>query len=102
MAPKPVSTAGKAPASTASKAPAKPSEGAKAAKKTSKAAAAAPGEPGEKKKRKKARKETYSSYIYKGSFISPSLVGRHLTEIGSPEAGSPRYGYLQQGDGHSE
>ncbi|KAF4564580.1 histone H2B [Pleurotus pulmonarius] len=63
MAPKPASTAGKAPASsaTASKAPAK-SEGSKAAKKTSKAAAPADGE---KKKRRKVRKETYSSYIYK-------------------------------------
>ncbi len=65
MAPKPASTAGKAPASsaTASKAPAK-SEGSKAAKKTSKAAAPADGE---KKKRRKVRKETYSSYIYKGT-----------------------------------
>ncbi|KAF9500745.1 histone-fold-containing protein [Pleurotus eryngii] len=63
MAPKPASTAGKAPASsaTASKTPAK-SEGSKAAKKTSKAAAPADGE---KKKRRKVRKETYSSYIYK-------------------------------------
>ncbi|KAF8524310.1 histone-fold-containing protein [Hysterangium stoloniferum] len=63
MAPKPASTAGKAPASTtatkqpsASKAPA-------AAKKTSKKTA--PAADGEKKKRKKTRKETYSSYIYK-------------------------------------
>lgn len=64
MAPKPASTAGKAPASTASKAPAKPTEGAKSAKKTSKPAAST-GEDG-KKKRRKARKETYSSYIYKG------------------------------------
>lgn len=67
MAPKPASTAGKAPASsgTASKAPAKTTEGSKAAKKTSKAAAAAaPDET--KKKRRKLRKETYSSYIYKG------------------------------------
>ena len=65
MAPKPASTAGKAPA-TASKAPAKSTEGAKAAKKTSKAAAPADGE---KKKRKKVRKETYSSYIYKGELF---------------------------------
>jgi histone H2B len=81
MAPKPVSTAGKAPASTASKAPAKPAEGAKAAKKTSKAAAPVEGE---KKKRKKMRKETYSSYIYKGESrlvvvstraIDASLIG---------------------------
>ncbi|KAN0131937.1 histone-fold-containing protein [Lactarius tabidus] len=66
MAPKPASTAGKAPASsgTASKAPAKTTEGSKAAKKTSKAAAsAAPDDT--KKKRRKLRKETYSSYIYK-------------------------------------
>ncbi|KAI0341592.1 histone-fold-containing protein [Trametopsis cervina] len=62
MAPKPVSTASKAPASTvASKAPAK-TEG--KAKKT--AAKSAPsGADGEKKKRRKTRKETYSSYIYK-------------------------------------
>lgn len=68
MAPKPASTAGKAPASsaTASKAPAKTTEGSKAAKKTSKTAAA-PGEEG-KKKRRKVRKETYSSYIYKGTW----------------------------------
>ena len=63
MAPKPASTASKAPHSTAaSKAPAKTTEGKKAAKKTSKA----PVADGEKKKRKKTRKETYSSYIYKG------------------------------------
>ncbi|KZT24854.1 histone-fold-containing protein [Neolentinus lepideus HHB14362 ss-1] len=64
MAPKPASTAGKAPASTAtaSKAPAKTTEGSKAAKKTSSKSA----EGGEKdKKRRKVRKETYSSYIYK-------------------------------------
>jgi histone H2B len=65
MAPKPASTAGKAPASTAaSKAPAKTTEGKKAAKKTSKAPA-----DGEKKKRRKTRKETYSSYIYKGTLL---------------------------------
>ena len=62
MAPKPASTAGKAPASVASKAPAKTTEAGK--KKP-----AAPVD-GEKKKRKKVRKETYSSYIYKGSFSS--------------------------------
>ncbi|KAH9843034.1 histone-fold-containing protein [Rhodofomes roseus] len=62
MAPKPVSTASKAPASTtASKAPAKTES--KAAKKTATKPAA--GGDGEKKKRRKARKETYSSYIYK-------------------------------------
>ena len=67
MAPKPASTAGKAPASsgTGSKAPAKTTEGSKAAKKTSKAAASAPADD-TKKKRRKLRKETYSSYIYKG------------------------------------
>lgn len=63
MAPKPVSTAGKAPASTASKAPVRQTA-TKANKKTSDAPAAS-GD-GEKKKRKKVRKETYSSYIYKG------------------------------------
>ncbi|KAI0316216.1 histone-fold-containing protein [Amylostereum chailletii] len=64
MAPKPASTAGKAPASTAtaSKTPAKTTEGSKAAKKST---AKPTGEPGEKKKRRKVRKETYSSYIYK-------------------------------------
>lgn len=64
MAPKPASTAGKAPASAvASKAPAKTVEGG------SKKKPAVPVD-GEKKKRKKVRKETYSSYIYKGSFSS--------------------------------
>jgi histone H2B len=68
MAPKPASTAGKAPASsgTASKAPAKTTEGSKAAKKTSKTAAVAATGDETKKKRRKVRKETYSSYIYKG------------------------------------
>ncbi|GJE86914.1 histone-fold-containing protein [Phanerochaete sordida] len=62
MAPKPASTASKAPASTtASKAPAK-AEG--KAKKTASKTSGAPAD-GEKKKRKKTRKETYSSYIYK-------------------------------------
>jgi len=72
MAPKPTSTASKAPASTvankapastASKAPAKEG-GSKAAKKTAGKSKAAPAD-GEKKKRTKTRKETYSSYIYK-------------------------------------
>ncbi|KAJ8516753.1 hypothetical protein ONZ45_g5968 [Pleurotus djamor] len=65
MAPKPASTASKAPA-TASKAPAKSAAegGSKAGKKTSKPAASS-GADGDKKKRKKSRKETYSSYIYK-------------------------------------
>ncbi|KAI0249198.1 histone-fold-containing protein [Lactifluus subvellereus] len=67
MAPKPASTAGKAPASTGtgSKAPAKTTEGSKSAKKTSKTAAAAAAPDDTKKKRRKLRKETYSSYIYK-------------------------------------
>ncbi|KAL9710159.1 histone H2B [Leucoagaricus gongylophorus] len=64
MAPKPASTAGKAPVSTASKAPAKSSEASKAAKKTAKSAGSG-AEGDNKKKRKKVRKETYSSYIYK-------------------------------------
>jgi len=58
MAPKPASTASKAP--VASKAPAKTTEKKAAAKKTK-----APAEVEGKKKRRKARKETYSSYIYK-------------------------------------
>jgi len=69
MAPKPASTASKAPASTvASKAPAK-SETAKkstASKSKKSTTTSATGADGEKKKtRKKTRKETYSSYIYK-------------------------------------
>ena len=56
MAPKPASTAGKAPAKTTE-------GGSKAAKKTSKPAASGDDT---KKKRRKGRKETYSSYIYKG------------------------------------
>ncbi|KAL4247286.1 Histone H2B [Abortiporus biennis] len=65
MAPKPMSTASKAPASktTASKAP-KPES--KAAKKTTSSAKSSGGAAdGDKKKRRKSRKETYSSYIYK-------------------------------------
>lgn len=64
----PASTAGKAPASTAgtaSKAPAKTVD--KAAKKATKKTAV-PVEGEKKKTRKKTRKETYSSYIYKGSW----------------------------------
>ncbi|KAG6834563.1 hypothetical protein H0H93_008911 [Arthromyces matolae] len=61
MAPKPASTAGKAPASTASDNSAGALEGAK--KTASKSKASAPAD-GEKKKRRKSRKETYSSYIY--------------------------------------
>ncbi|KAI5996169.1 hypothetical protein PISMIDRAFT_29946 [Pisolithus microcarpus 441] len=65
MAPKPASTASKAPAATpASKAPAKTTAD-KAAKKATKTSAAAAGADGEKKKKRKIRKETYSSYIYK-------------------------------------
>ncbi|TFK76398.1 histone-fold-containing protein [Pluteus cervinus] len=63
MAPKPVSTAGKAPASTASKAPTKSETG--ASKAPAKSKSKSTGEDGEKKKRRKTRKETYSSYIYK-------------------------------------
>lgn len=70
MAPKPASTAGKAPASTASKVPAKTTAD-KAAKKTAKKTAPADGE---KKKKRKVRKETYSSYIYKGAFISSFVL----------------------------
>lgn len=56
-------TGGKAPAG---KAPA--AEKKEAGKKT----AAAPS--GDKKKRNKTRKETYSSYIYKGEFASPTAL----------------------------
>jgi histone H2B len=76
MAPKPASTAGKAPASSqapaASKQPAA-SKAPAAAKKTSKKTA--PAADGEKKKRKKVRKETYSSYIYKGASLFGVLCG---------------------------
>jgi histone H2B len=58
MAPKPASTASKAPASTGGKAPAKAPE---AAKKTSKSTS----KSSDKKKRSKVRKETYSTYIYR-------------------------------------
>ncbi|KAH9900980.1 histone-fold-containing protein [Cubamyces lactineus] len=59
MAPKPASSASKAPASTtAQKAPVK-AEKKTASKSTSSAA------DGDKKKRKKVRKETWSSYVYK-------------------------------------
>jgi histone H2B len=76
MAPKPASTASKAPHSTAAaKAPTKTTEGKKAAKKTSKAPA-----DGEKKKRKKTRKETYSSYIYKGMSVACGLI-RILSDV---------------------
>ncbi|KAH7913113.1 histone-fold-containing protein [Hygrophoropsis aurantiaca] len=65
MAPKPASTASKAPASTAaSKAPAK-TTAKESAKKATKTSAGATGADGEKKKKRKVRKETYSSYIYK-------------------------------------
>ncbi|CAO1620273.1 unnamed protein product [Jaminaea pallidilutea] len=64
MAPKPASTAGKAPASQASKAPAQagkaPTEAAKKTASKSKSAAS-----GDKKKSRKARKETYSTFIYR-------------------------------------
>ncbi|PAV15424.1 histone H2B [Pyrrhoderma noxium] len=59
MAPKPASTASKAPA-TASKAPAKTTV---AEKKTT--AKKSTGGDNEKRKKRKVRKETYGSYIYK-------------------------------------
>ncbi|KIP09563.1 hypothetical protein PHLGIDRAFT_22796 [Phlebiopsis gigantea 11061_1 CR5-6] len=66
MAPKPASTASKAPASTtASKAPKPAAEPKSKAKKTAGKTSAAAGGEGDKKKRRKTRKETYSSYIYK-------------------------------------
>ena len=85
MAPKPASTAVKAPASTASKAPAKTTPSEKAAKKTSKKTAPADGE---KKKKRKVRKETYSSYIYKGTY--PVLHDRtHSHLFYSAQTGAP-------------
>ena len=72
MAPKPASTAGKAP--TASKAPAKTTTDKPAAKTAKKTAA-----DGDKKKKRKVRKETYSSYIYKGMWIV--LSGRTYPDI---------------------
>jgi len=75
MAPKPASTAGKAPASsTATKQPSA-SKAPAAAKKTSKKTA--PAADGDKKKRKKVRKETYSSYIYKGMSSQDHLIVSH-------------------------
>lgn len=62
------STGGKAPAGKA------PAEKKEAGKKTAAAAS------GEKKKRGKTRKETYSSYIYKGSYDAiPSQSETKLT-----------------------
>lgn len=80
MAPKPASTASKAPVSTAaSKTPAKTADKAKKATKTS---AAATGADGEKKKRRKIRKETYSSYIYKGEHhLAYSKLGLTLVPV---------------------
>ncbi|RDX56726.1 histone-fold-containing protein [Polyporus arcularius HHB13444] len=64
MAPKPASSASKAPASTtASKAPVKAE--AKGKKATASKSTAATGADGEKKKRRKVRKETWSTYVYK-------------------------------------
>ncbi|KAK6983875.1 histone H2B [Favolaschia claudopus] len=60
MAPKPASTAGKAPVLTSDKVPAKSKGRKKTVTKT-----ATPTVDGQKKKRKRKRKETYSSYIYK-------------------------------------
>ena len=59
MAPKPASTASKAPA-TASKAPAKTT----VAEKKTTGKKSTGGD--EKRKKRKVRKETYGSYIYKG------------------------------------
>ncbi|CAO1612953.1 unnamed protein product [Parajaminaea phylloscopi] len=64
MAPKPASSASKAPASQGGKAPASagkaPSEAAKKTASKSKSSGS-----GDKKKAKKTRKETYSTYIYR-------------------------------------
>ncbi|PWN20832.1 histone-fold-containing protein [Microstroma glucosiphilum] len=62
MAPKPASSASKAPASQGGKAPAAkaPAEAGKKTASKSKSAAT-----GDKKKAKKTRKETYSTYIYR-------------------------------------
>jgi histone H2B len=82
MAPKPASTASKAPAApaTASKAPAK-TTAKKAAKKT--AVPKAPAKEGDevKKKRRKARKETYSSYIYKGLLLSSVIPSSYVLMV---------------------
>ncbi|PWN44676.1 histone-fold-containing protein [Ceraceosorus guamensis] len=61
MAPKPASTAGKAPSSQAGKAPAKAPDAAKKSTASKSAAKSADG----KKKKSKVRKETYSTYIYR-------------------------------------
>ena len=62
-------------------------------------------DPDAKKKRRKTRKETYSSYIYKGTpfrlHSSLLLFGSYISRP-SPQAGSPRYWYLEQGHGHLE
>jgi histone H2B len=98
MAPKPASTASKAPASTpgtASKVPAK-TTAKKAAKKTAAPKAAAKEGDETKKKRRKTRKETYSSYIYKGMFTMSRNSGVDMgLLVYSPEAGPPRYWYLE-------
>ena len=77
MAPKPASTAGKAP--VASKAPASSAAKDKAGKAT-KTAKTTGGEEKKKTKRKK-RTETYSSYIYKGSYAYTLLLASMLTSI---------------------
>lgn len=69
MAPKPASTASKAPA-TASKAPAKTTV---AEKKTT--AKKSTGGDNEKRKKRKVRKETYGSYIYKGEPLAVFILG---------------------------
>ncbi|EJF65902.1 histone-fold-containing protein [Dichomitus squalens LYAD-421 SS1] len=64
MAPKPASSASKAPASTtAQKAPVKAES--KVKKTAASKSTASAGPDGEKKKRKKTRKETWSTYVYK-------------------------------------
>jgi histone H2B len=89
----PPKTTGAAEKKPASKAPASkaPAEKKDAGKKTA--------APGDKKKRTKTRKETYSSYIYKGK---QTRLSSHLAQLeqsanspSSPEAGPPRYWYLQ-------
>jgi histone H2B len=91
MAPKPTSTASKAPASgapAASKAPAK-TTAKKAAKKTA-APKPVPKEGEEtKKKRRKVRKETYSSYIYKGMSLGRVRISKSHLPSSSLEASTP-------------
>lgn len=48
------------------------------AKKTAAKSTSAAGADGEKKKRKKSRKETWSSYVYKGTYLHSELHGQSL------------------------